>query len=506
MLQPVGNSRLAQILSGRPPSIQESLQRHRSTYAPEPAGPEPTGYSPQREALFTSILGQGMAPSGPMYSKLEGIGKLAQVISGSIGANRQGQARQEEDRRAREAEQVRGERSRAQRESILAGLLSGGAQAPAPAALAEHPDLLGPVLKSMEPPAPPAPDPLDVQRTPRQMYGPGGETRPVSTWRESRQALEDGFQDEPPDVPEPEVDPRTEPRSPEVFTMPDGSTRAVSSWAEAEAVMDAGGLPWSRPSAASGGEGPYGHGKLTDSQSKTVSALQGIESNMRLLTEPDENGHRLFDMGASTAGSILDRLPLNMGNHLQSPEYQRYKTAMKGIISSILRQESGAAIGKHEEENAFLMRAPQPGDDPATIEHKMNDIIGRYRALARAIPGYPMQEFEIGTPRDVPGIRDELSRFGAGVASAAPDYPAFDVAAAREAVSPETVPPASPDAPISPEEQQAMLNRLNPGHPDYDPDAAVEAVRGVAPIPVVQPQRRNILQDIVGRTRDRVWN
>jgi hypothetical protein len=58
------------------------------------------------------------------------------------------------------------------------------------------------------------------------------------------------------------------------------------------------------------------------------------------------------------------------GNYMISKEYQQYSQAKRNFINSILRQESGAAIGKDEFANAEQQYFPQPGEGPEVIAQK----------------------------------------------------------------------------------------------------------------------------------------
>ncbi len=72
--------------------------------------------------------------------------------------------------------------------------------------------------------------------------------------------------------------------------------------------------------------------------------------------------------GTSLAGKIASGLPL--GNYAQSSEYQKYKQAASNFITALLRQESGAAIGKAEFDRYDREYMPQPGDGPEVLAQK----------------------------------------------------------------------------------------------------------------------------------------
>lgn len=57
-------------------------------------------------------------------------------------------------------------------------------------------------------------------------------------------------------------------------------------------------------------------------------------------------------------------------NQLRSGDYQQYRQAAREWIRAKLRKESGAAIGKDEEEQEFRTYFPQYGDGPKVIQQK----------------------------------------------------------------------------------------------------------------------------------------
>ena len=59
-----------------------------------------------------------------------------------------------------------------------------------------------------------------------------------------------------------------------------------------------------------------------------------------------------------------------LANATQSSGQQRVEQAQRDFVNAVLRQESGAAIGKDEFDNARRQYFPQPGDNPAVIQQK----------------------------------------------------------------------------------------------------------------------------------------
>jgi hypothetical protein len=76
---------------------------------------------------------------------------------------------------------------------------------------------------------------------------------------------------------------------------------------------------------------------------------------------------------------IGENLP--MGNYLLTDEGQQYDQAKRDFINAILRQESGAAIGKDEFDSANVQYFPQPGDGNAVIAQKKQNRIQKIRGL-----------------------------------------------------------------------------------------------------------------------------
>lgn len=74
------------------------------------------------------------------------------------------------------------------------------------------------------------------------------------------------------------------------------------------------------------------------------------------------------------------KLPGSIAGFVASPKGLEYERAKRDFINAQLRQESGAAIGEKEFENAERQYFPIPGDTPAVIERKR-------KARAEAIKG-----------------------------------------------------------------------------------------------------------------------
>jgi len=103
--------------------------------------------------------------------------------------------------------------------------------------------------------------------------------------------------------------------------------------------------------------------KLTESQGKATGFYDRANKANALLSGLEQQG---TEIGARLIGNI----PFGAGNFAQSSEYQQFEQAKRDFINAILRQESGAAIGKDEFVNAEKQYFPQVGDKPEVIDQK----------------------------------------------------------------------------------------------------------------------------------------
>lgn len=103
--------------------------------------------------------------------------------------------------------------------------------------------------------------------------------------------------------------------------------------------------------------------KLTEGQSKDVLYYtRGIDANKSL----DMFEGELTDIIQSGAGKI----PLGLGNYLQSPQFQQAKQAGDNFLAAILRKDTGAAVTKQEFQLYGEMFLPVPGDSPEVVKQK----------------------------------------------------------------------------------------------------------------------------------------
>lgn len=102
-------------------------------------------------------------------------------------------------------------------------------------------------------------------------------------------------------------------------------------------------------------------GEKTEVQAKAEIFANKMELSNKTLGS-------LEGQGTSLTGKITSGVPL--GNYAQTPEYQKYKQAASNFITALLRQESGAAIGKDEFDRYDKEYMPQPGDTPDVLAQK----------------------------------------------------------------------------------------------------------------------------------------
>ena len=121
-----------------------------------------------------------------------------------------------------------------------------------------------------------------------------------------------------------------------------------------------------------GGKGGGASPKLTDGQAKNTAFFGRATSSNEILDK--------FEMEGTGLRQIIgENLP--MGNYLLTDEGQQYDQAKRDFINAILRQESGAAIGKNEFDSANVQYFPQPGDGNAVIAQKKQNRIQKIRGL-----------------------------------------------------------------------------------------------------------------------------
>lgn len=124
--------------------------------------------------------------------------------------------------------------------------------------------------------------------------------------------------------------------------------------------------------------------KMSEPQAKTLKAFERATFANAQLRNSDSVLAGFVNSGAAGIPAV--------GNYLVSPEYQRLNSARETWGMSVLRDESGAAIGIDEVRKKLRTYFPVPGDNPATIldkklrrryeEQSLIDSLGHAKPLA----------------------------------------------------------------------------------------------------------------------------
>lgn len=126
------------------------------------------------------------------------------------------------------------------------------------------------------------------------------------------------------------------------------------------------------PVAGPGGEPVKGGKPLTEFQGKSTGFGMRAAISSKIIDEVGKNGEvqpSLLKRAAEAVPLVGESLG-TMANHFQTPEQQQVEQAHRDFINAVLRQESGAAIGASEFDNARKQYFPQPGDSKEVIAQK----------------------------------------------------------------------------------------------------------------------------------------
>jgi hypothetical protein len=127
-------------------------------------------------------------------------------------------------------------------------------------------------------------------------------------------------------------------------------------------------------------------GKKTEVQAKS-------EKFANLMEVAEKNLKGIEGEGLSLTGKTLGALPGGIGNYGQSSNFQKYTQAKNKFITSLLRDESGAAIGTQEFARYEKELFPQPGDGPEVIAQKSENRKAAIDAMKKSAgPGYKAPE------------------------------------------------------------------------------------------------------------------
>jgi hypothetical protein len=104
--------------------------------------------------------------------------------------------------------------------------------------------------------------------------------------------------------------------------------------------------------------------KLTEDQSKAMNFAARMEASAPTIDKFEQQGKDWI------AKAAQNNIPFNLGNYLQTPEYQQYWQAKEDFMRAVLRKESGAVISNEEMAGGDKQYFPQPGDGPDVIAQK----------------------------------------------------------------------------------------------------------------------------------------
>lgn len=133
-------------------------------------------------------------------------------------------------------------------------------------------------------------------------------------------------------------------------------------------------------------------GKKTEVQAKS-------EKFANLMEVAEKNLKGIEGEGLSLKGKALEALPGGVGNYGQSSNFQKFTQAKNKFITSLLRDESGAAIGTQEFARYERELFPQPGDGPDVIAQKAENRKAAIDAMKKSAgPGYKSAESSTAAP------------------------------------------------------------------------------------------------------------
>ena len=111
---------------------------------------------------------------------------------------------------------------------------------------------------------------------------------------------------------------------------------------------------------------------LTEFQGKSTGFGMRAANSDGIIDSVGDNGNvqpSLLKRAADSVPLIGSGLGM-IANQFQTPQQQQIEQAQRDFTNSVLRQESGAAIGKDEFDNARKQYFPQPGDAEEVIAQK----------------------------------------------------------------------------------------------------------------------------------------
>jgi hypothetical protein len=134
-------------------------------------------------------------------------------------------------------------------------------------------------------------------------------------------------------------------------------------------------------------------GKKTEVQAKS-------EKFANLMEIAEKNLKGIEGEGLSLTGKALSNIPGGLGNYGQSANFQKFTQAKNKFITSLLRDESGAAIGTPEFARYERELFPQPGDGPEVVAQKAENRRAAIEAMKKSAgPGYKSPDVTGSAPQ-----------------------------------------------------------------------------------------------------------
>lgn len=123
--------------------------------------------------------------------------------------------------------------------------------------------------------------------------------------------------------------------------------------------------------------------QATEGQNKAAGYAQRIRASLPIIDDPE-----VLKAATSYWEAAKGKTRLSSA-YLNSEAYKKFKQAALDIATAILRPESGAVIGEEEAANVALQYLPAPGDTPAVIKQKRDNLMVKLAGLEReAGPAY----------------------------------------------------------------------------------------------------------------------
>jgi hypothetical protein len=117
-------------------------------------------------------------------------------------------------------------------------------------------------------------------------------------------------------------------------------------------------------------------------QAKIGAYADAMQRSNPILNQTEDAALSWAQRAKAKAGDFV-------GFNINSPEYQKLRTAQEAFLTAVLRPESGAAIGQDEWNRYSKMYFPSPGEDAATVELKRQFRQAKIEETIRqAGPGY----------------------------------------------------------------------------------------------------------------------